>query len=457
MYGSVKRLEELEMLVEFSVKNYRSIKDKVTLSLTASSEDIHPGNVFSDPSGKVRLLKTAAIYGANASGKSNVIMALQTMRQLVLKSHELQRGEKIDVIPFRLDPDTVEQPTEFEVVFIKDGRRFIYGFSADQYRVREEWLSEANLDALKVAPRMLFHRELQSDGTYGDPKLGDYWKPKNRSLWNETNDNTLFLAKSAQNNHPHAAIVFDWFRRSFRTISSEPENSAEMRWTAGLCERDPEVKSMIQAMLKDADLGIEDFTCEKEPLEESRVWPQIQDELRLRLSPDLAVKHVSVYLQKVISKHLMADGVTHVDFDLKDNESDGTQRLFSLAGPFIHSLLNGNVLFCDELDSSLHPTLTRSLIDMVHRHSGSFQLIFTTHDSSLLDAELFRRDQIWFTEKNRSMSTDLYSLWDIKPRAGENFRKGYLNGRYGAIPFLGDFNLWETEESRTRLAGVSHG
>ena len=428
------------MLVEFSVKNFRSIKDKVTLSLAASSEDTHPENTFTDPSGKIRLLKTACIYGANASGKSNVIKALVAMRRLVLKSHELQRGDKIDVIPFRLDPVTAGQPTEFEVVFIKDGMRFVYGFNIDQHRVYEEWLSEAYLDGLKVAPRMLFQRKLQPDGTYGDPQFGDYWKPKNRSLWRETNDNTLFLAKSAQNNHMHASIVFDWFRERFRTMSSKPEDSPELAFTADLCEEDADVRARLDLMLRDADLGIEGFACKKVPFAESSELLQMPEEVRKQILARLGSDSEKAVVHKVVTKHLMTDGVTPADFDLKQDESDGTQRLFSLAGPFIHSMLNGNVLFCDELDSSLHPMLTRALVDMVHQHTGTtFQFIFTTHDCSLLDAELFRRDQVWFTEKNKALGTDLYSLWDIKPRSEENFRKGYLNGRYGAIPFLGEF------------------
>lgn len=430
------------MLVEFSVKNFRSIKDKVTLSLVASSsDDAHPENTFTDPSGKIRLLKTAAIYGANASGKSNVVKAMGAMRHLILKSHELQRGDEIRVTPFALDAQSVLEPTEFEVIFVRDDMRYVYGFRVDCECVHEEWLTQTDLTGGKASPRVLFQRERRADGSY-EWDFKEHWRPKTQRLSRDTNDNTLFLAKAVQNNHALAAKVFDWFRDKFRTMSGEPEDTPDLDFTASLCDKDTEVRSVVRLMLKDADLGIDDFTCEKEPLIESRKWLQMPEEVRKRILSDLGAKSDKAVVRKIVTKHLMADGITLADFDLNEDESDGTQRLFALAGPFIHSMMNGHVLFCDELDSSLHPMLTRALVDMVHQHPSSvFQFIFTTHDCSLLDADLFRRDQVWFTEKNKAMSTDLYSLWDIKPRSEENFRKGYMNGRYGAIPFLGEFTF----------------
>jgi AAA15 family ATPase/GTPase len=434
-------LEEHKVLVEFSVKNFRSIKDKVTLSLVASSEEIHPENTFLDPSGKIRLLKTVAIYGANASGKSNIIGALGAMRSLLLRSHKLQRGDKLDVVPFRLDRETSEQPTEFEVVFIEDGLRYVYGFSADQDRIYEEWLSEADLGGSRVAPRVLFQRERQPDGTY-KYSLGDYWKPKSTRLAQNTIENVLFLAKAVQDNHEKASKVFDWFRHKFRGMSGEPESTSEKLFTAELCERDESVKDRVLSMLRDADLGISNFVNKSETLAESSEWKMIPATIKEQILKDIGKEPEQTLVKRVVTLHQMAGSKNGIEFDLKDDESAGTQRFFSLAGPFIHSMMNGNIIFCDELDSSLHPMLTRALVAMVHQHSETpFQFVFTTHDCALLDAEVFRRDQIWFTEKNDSNATELYSLWDIKPRAGENFRKGYLNGRYGAIPFLGEFSF----------------
>ena len=431
------------MLVEFSVKNFRSIKDKVTLSLVASSEDTHPENTFTDPSGKVRLLKSAAIYGANASGKSNIIEAINTMRNFIRKSHKQQRGDKIDVIPFRLDPLSVSCPSEFEVVFIKDDLRYTYGFSADQERVHEEWLMEADLSGQRVFPRRLFQRELQQDGKY-KWAFGEHWKPKIRDLENTTLENALYFSLAVKSNHHKASIIFDWFLKTLRSISGEPEGTPDMAFTIDLCETQQNIKLEVLAMMKDADLGIEDFSNRKEPLVQSREWLKMPEDEQKQILTELGEDTDKIVLQKIITKHLMTDGVTSADFDLMDDESHGTQRIFSLAGPVIHSMKNGNIIFCDELDSSLHPMLSRALIDMVHKHSDPpFQFIFTTHDCALLDSDLFRRDQIWFTEKDNEMATKLSSLWDIKikPRSDENFRKGYLSGRYGAIPFLGEFNF----------------
>lgn len=365
------------------------------------------------------------------------------MRHLVLNSHKLQRGQKIDVIPFRLDPTSAQEPTEFEVVFIIGSIRYVYGFSADQDEIWEEWLTEADLNGLRIKPRarVLFERERQPDGTY-TRKFGEHWKPKKEQIVEDTLENQLYLAKFAQNNHKLAGCIFDWFRGRFRTMSNEPEDSSELAFTADLCERDIDVRTKVNLLLRHADLGIEDFVYNQLPINELPEWLKLSEDERKQILTNLGSDSDKEIIYKIITKHLMADGVTPVDFNLSEDESDGTRRLFALAGPFIHSMLNGNVLFCDELDSSLHPMLTRALIDMVHHQSNtSFQFIFTTHDCSLLDADLFRRDQIWFTEKRKDMSTDLYSLWDIKPRPGENFRKGYLNGRYGAIPFLGEFTF----------------
>jgi hypothetical protein len=227
-------------------------------------------------------------------------------------------------------------------------------------------------------------------------------------------------------------------------MSSKPEATSEFGFTAGLCEKDEKIKAKVYSMIRDADLGIEDFTVKSEPFLESRQWLRIPEKARKQILIDLGTESDKAMVTRVVTRHLMTDGVTDVEFDLMEDESSGTKRFYSLAGPFIHSMMNGNVLFCDELDSSLHPMLSRALVDMAHQHSdSSFQFIFTTHDCSLLDAELFRRDQVWFTEKNKSNATDLYSLWDIKPRKEENYRKGYLSGRYGAIPFIGDFSFDE--------------
>lgn len=430
------------MLVEFSVSNYRSIRDRVTLSLVASADESHPSNYFKDVAGKHRLLKTAAIYGANASGKSNVIAALHTMRRVIRESHTAQRGEPIPVVPFRLDKQTANAPTEFEIVFIIDSARYVYGFAADRERIHGEWLTEAGLGGARVVPRNLFQRSLQPDGIAYRQEFGAHWKPAKTGIADDTLENQLFLSKFAQNNHPIAGRVLDWFRERLRSMSSEPEDAGELAYTASLCDKEEKTRERVQQMLRDADLGIEDFACRKVPRQESREWQRLPSSVRKRILKDMGERADPTVLQAILTKHQMTDGSGFAEFDLKRDESSGTQRFFSLAGPFIDSMRSGNILFCDELDSSLHPALSRALVRMVHQNTTTpFQFVFTTHDCSLLDADLLRRDQVWFTEKNKSMATDLYSLSDVKPRSGENFRKGYLNGRYGAIPFLGEFTF----------------
>ncbi len=425
------------MLVQFSITNYRSIKNKITLSMVASVDDSLMSNTISVDS-KTRLLRSAAIYGANASGKTNVIRALSCMRNIVMESHRYQRNEQINVEPFLLSDQNHPGPTEFEIVFIKNETRYVYGMSVDHDRVYEEWLNSVDLANDRQVPKLLFNRILQADGHY-EQKFGNSWKPKKERIVSDCLENQLYLSKFAQNNHPIAGIVFDWLSANFRPMSSSPENTPDRIYTADICLEDINIKNKIVELLRDADLGISDFYVSKEPLKTSSKWQILPDTVKQLIEKDMASGNSEHFTHDIVVRHVI-DGHS-VDFDLSD-ESAGTQRLYALAGPFMNSLLAGNVLFVDELDSSLHPLLTRSLVEMVNKNTKSnFQFIFTTHDSTLLDSELFRRDQVWFTEKNGDLITDLYSLWDLKPRQNENYMKWYLAGRYGSIPFRGDFQI----------------
>ena len=185
------------MLVEFSVSNYRSIRDRVTLSLVASADESHPSNYFKDVAGKHRLLKTAAIYGANASGKSNVIAALHTMRRVIRESHTAQRGEPIPVVPFRLDKQTANAPTEFEIVFIIDSARYVYGFAADRARIHGVWLTEAGLCCARVVPLNLLQRALQPEGIASRQEFGARWKTGKTGIADGTLRTQLLLSKIA--------------------------------------------------------------------------------------------------------------------------------------------------------------------------------------------------------------------------------------------------------------------
>jgi hypothetical protein len=423
------------MLVEFSVENYRSIRERVTLSLVASRDTEHPENFFSPGIAKnLSLLKSVVVYGANASGKSNLIRALAFMRRLVLSSASGQLGDAIKLTPFRLDPQTTTKPSFFEVVFVADGQRYIYGFTADTEKVHEEWLTAA-----RKKTRLLFHRSPE-----GPTRFGDSWQGDSRPLEKKTRANALFLSVAAQFNNPTATPVFEWFREKLRHISDRPEIHSEMAYTPGKLSAQPEFGEELARFAEVADLGIDRFLAQQVPLRDAKFWAEMDEDERAQLVSDLP-KGPDTMVPFAKAVHKTANG-SEVTFDLDKDESAGTRRLFALAAPWLHIVREGCVLLVDELESSLHPLITRFLLKLIHDGSTAAQLIATTHDCGLLDPELFRRDQIWFTEKApETWATRLYSLWDYSPRKGEDIRSGYLKGRYGAIPFIGDLGFGKAE------------
>ncbi|MCD6216720.1 ATP-binding protein [bacterium] len=427
------------MLVQFSVKNYKSIKDKVTLSMVASSDSTHPENTFEVENRNFSLLKSVGIYGANASGKSNILEALGIMRWMVLNSAtKLQSGDKIGITPFKLDTAFSSKPSEFEIVFIHNDERYVYGFSVDSEKVHEEWLTAAR----KSRPRLLFERKIISDGEY-KYDFGPSWKGDRKQLEGKTRDNALFLSVAVQFNNPTVQPVYKWFSNCLKSISEHPEKEAEMGFTLTMCSKYPGLKKKVENYLRIADLGIEGFNIEEIPITDSQHWLELPDATKKQIMAETNMDLRDAKIAKVITKHKKSSedqDTLMIDFDLERDESAGTIRFFAMIGPWLYTLENECVLFVDELEKSIHAHLTRFLIQMVHEYNNDKnpQLIFTTHDCGLLDADLFRRDQIWFTEKDETGATDLYSLWDFKPRKNENYRTGYLKGRYGAVPFIGD-------------------
>lgn len=406
------------MLIEFSVENYLSFKDRVTLSMVASGDTTLPENVIKNAQGtKFNLLKTAAIYGANASGKSNIVKALSFFRNFVLTSStQGQIGTPIDVIPFKLDQNYISKPSEFEVIFLVDGVSYQYGFSVDSGQVYEEWLYSFP----KSQRRMLFEREQKKGDEKASIKFGSHWKGEKEILMKMTRPNALFLSVATQFNNENVKNVFEWIYYKFYYYSDFDFAISPIYYTTDIVEQLNELKNEILQFLIKADLGITDFEIRKKTGEE--------------------INYGGLY--EVITFH---QGINQAGQEIKvdlslDDESEGTKKLFGLAGPIKYSLKYRHVFISDELDTHLHPLLTKWLIKLFQNENpNDAQLIFTTHDSNLLDREMFRRDQIWFTEKDKAGATSLYSLWEMKDvRKEENYEKGYLMGRYGAIPFLGD-------------------
>lgn len=416
------------MLIEFSVANFRSLRETQTFSLAkGKGDELLESNTFGATAfNRFELLRSAAIYGPNASGKSNFLLALRTMRKVVLESATgLQRGDPLPVTPFRLDPVTVGQPSEFEVSFIVDQVRYQYGFSASAERIHEEWL----LAYPKGRPQRWFGRAWDAQRGGYDWEIGNNLSGE-KQLWQKsTRDNALFLSTAVQLNSEQLQPIYDWFKKTLRTTQL---GGWSPTFSASLCEQSE--KQQVMDFLRAADLNIDDIQVEKQAFDAQALPDDMPESLRVAIASDMKDKQVV----RVKTVHKGSDGEAVV-FDLVD-ESDGTQKLFAFAGPWIDALANGYVLFIDELHDNLHPRLVQFLVQLFHngetnRHNA--QLVFTTHETSILDQDVFRRDQIWFCEKTGEQATSLYPLTDFSPRKGrENLELSYLSGRYGAMPYI---------------------
>lgn len=416
------------MLIEFSVANFRSLRERQTFSLAkAKGGELAAANTFKvQAANEYELLRSAAIYGPNAGGKSNFLLALKTMKRIVLESAtSQQRGDKLPVTPFRLSNTTLNTPSEFEVMFIVDQVRYQYGFTATAERIHEEWL----LAYPKGRPQRWFGRDWNEAKQHYDWELGGSLAGE-KQLWQKsTRDNALFLSTAVQLNSEQLQPIYDWFKTTLRLANIGGWSPG---FSASLCEKTE--KAQVMDFLRAADLDIEDIVVEKKPFDVEALPDDMPEQLRSAIAGDM--KDKQFFDIKTVHK---GDDGKPVTFDFKD-ESDGTQKLFAFAGPWIDSLAHGYVLFIDELHDNLHPSLVQFLVQLFHSNETNprnAQLIFTTHETSILNQEVFRRDQIWFCEKDKQQATVVYPLTDFSPRKGrENLELAYLSGRYGALPYV---------------------
>lgn len=422
------------MLVEFTVKNYRSIKEEQVFSMAkAKGAELEGSNSFTpDAPASVALLRSAAIYGPNAAGKSNVIRAMMEMEFIVRNSaSSSQEGDDISVTPFLFDEASSSEPTEFEMVFISEGVRYQFGFSATKTHIVEEWL----IAYPKGRPQRWYSRGFNEDTGSSEYKFSDSLAGQ-KSVWqNSTRKNALFLSTAIQLNSEQLKPIFNWFKETLRPANVGGWGPG---FTASLCESD-DTKRRILDFLKAADFNIHDIRVENETFDPDTLPEDLPDYLRDKIIKDMKGKDVL----DIKTVHKSESGsLIPLDFD---EESDGTQKFFSFAGPWIDTLNKGYVLVIDELHDNLHPKMVRYLVELFHSsetNPNNAQLIFTTHETSILSQDVFRRDQVWFCEKDETQATSLYPLTDFSPRKErENIELGYLAGRYGALPFVRPFEL----------------
>jgi AAA15 family ATPase/GTPase len=419
------------MLVEFRVKNFRSLRDEQVLSLVASTDKSLLDTHALDTGLKAapHLLKSAVVYGANASGKSNLIKALQYMRGVVLESAALQPGQTFDRLqPFKLDATSGSLPTQFELTFILDGVRYQYGFAMNAQRI----VSEQLLVYKAFKPQRWFERHFDAETGKDVYEFGPGLKGA-KNLWEgATRPNALFLSVAVQLNSDALRPVFDWF--AHRLVIFNEQSPLSPHFSVQMLKQEAQ-RHAIREFLRAADTSIADIEVATKQAMVHNLHFDLATGKRKETASEQAVDEVKFH-------HVTEHG--KAVFDLTD-ESSGTRNLLFLTGPILDILGKGLTLVIDELDTSLHTLLVQALVRLFHRpevNTGGAQIVFTTHDTSLLDAYgLFRRDQVWFVEKRPDQSSSLYPLLDFSPRKNEALERGYLQGRYGALPFLNNQSL----------------
>ncbi|OGQ98092.1 MAG: phage resistance protein [Deltaproteobacteria bacterium RIFOXYD12_FULL_55_16] len=414
------------MLLEFRVRNYRSIRDEQALNLVASSDrelaetHLAQTGLKSLPS----VVRSAVVYGPNASGKSTLLIALSYMRAVIAESATvIQPGQTYNVQPFKLDEAFAGEPTAFELTFMLDGVRHQYAFEMTSQRI----ISESLLVYRTAKPTQWFSRHLLDDGETYHYEFSTYLTGP-RKLWeNSTRSNALFLSTAAQLNSEMLSPVFRWIIESIVFLGAGAD--FDHGFTTALLATD-EGRATIRDFLSAADISIADVQAVPRKGFSQQVVFHAGGVAH-------ASREESEFLVPVF-QHTTTKGSAQLELH---EESQGTQRLYGLMAPVLDILKRGCILIVDELDSSLHPLLVRRLISMFHDPSlnqNGAQLIFSTHDTSLLDRTLLRRDQIWFTEKDSDQATRVYPLTDFSPRKLEAWERGYLAGRYGAVPFFSE-------------------
>ena len=412
-----KKITNIEvkcMILEFCVTNFLSIKEELKLSFISTSlkeSCSEPNDLFPLEDTGISLVRSAVLYGANASGKSNVLKAFDFYKRFVTESFKnSQVGDTIGVENFRLNASSIKEPTTFETTFTDGEFIYRYGFEVDNHAVHEEWLYKRACKK-RAKDVELFYREAESTTVH--PKSQLLQELVNKKM---VRNNALLLSTAAQFNEPTSVSILQWLSDTLVVFCSEDEQL----WNNAIKHLDDEsLRKRVISFAKYADLGIE---------------------------------NISKIDNRIVSDHRQYDDegreVNSVSFAFNKNESEGTIKYFSLAYPIIDALDNGKRIVIDELDSKLHPLLVKKIVALFNdaqTNPKGAQLLFTAHDTFLLSAGLFRRDQVWFTQKDNFGATELFSLAEYKVRSTSPFERDYLLGKYGATPIFGElekiFNL----------------
>lgn len=404
------------MILEFACSNHKSIRSEVLFSTLAGKDNLSMDRTYEIAGTKV--LKSAVIYGANGSGKSNFVDAISFVKNLVMNSINHQPGQGIRQLPHKLDG--FDKESSYRIQFVTKGIRYVFGFSLKNMLVSEEYLYYfPNNRQTKIFERSgdIFSAGSKFRGKFSSCK--DVLKP-----------NRLLLSCAANFSSVQEAVdAFSFFSNELVVYSSRIQDNW-MNYSLYQMNTNPKMKAAVITFLSELGTGIKDIqvSIDQKKLESAELPPFLSDEFK------------AILLQNNVDAITAKVEYENFETDLILEESTGIKKLFAMLCPLIDIIVNGKVLICDELESNLHESLVYGLVKLfINTDAEKFaQLIFTTHETGLLNLDLFRRDQIWFTELTKNeRATDLYSLAEIKNvRKEENFGKGYIAGKYGAIPML---------------------
>lgn len=425
------------MLLQFSVNNFKSFKDMAVLSMEPSADKELPSNLTLI--GKNRCLNTIAIFGANAAGKSNVFTALTAAILLVRRSNSRQVIDPlVEIIPFKFDEESIRKPTTFEFVFIAEGKKYVYGFSATQKAVQREYLYVFNSSKAST----IFERTDVNTYKFTSPALKRELQP----LTERNTENKLFLATATAWNCEATRIPYLWFETKINTYSIDSDQLISQ--TAPMFDNDADnsLRKFTNMILHEADINIDDFNIEFKDISQEQFLQQVPQELRGLISTIPAAMNKAVKIETVHS--IVDDGIAkQYNLSLME-ESQGTRNLFLFSPVLKRAFETGETLCIDEFDASLHPMLVRYLFSLFNNpdiNKAHAQLIVSSHSLVLMSLKNLRRDQIYFVEKDRKTGkSELYSLDEFSPRKEEDVRKAYMLGRYGSIPDIPEeAHLWE--------------
>lgn len=426
-----------KMLLQFNVENFLSFKDEATLSLIGNktTKELEPSNVTSFDG--IKILKTAAIYGPNASGKSNLLSGMRYMKRVVLNSFNeaiIEGSSLSQNRAFKLNPTTKNESSFFEVILLKNKTQYRYGFEINQGTIEAEWLYYVP----SKIETSLFNR------TGKQININNTAFKEGKGLESKTRENVLFLSVCSQFDGEISNAILDWFKNL--NIISGIEDRSFGGYTTKKISQDEGFRKWVNRFID--FLEISRLTVEEEDIDNINIdevdFPEDKKEIKdvlvaiNRLQKKQKTKSRLKSWHKVFDNNRILVDTTPLDFYL---ESKGTQKLIYLLGPIYDSLKNGKILFIDELDARLHSILTREIVKIFHEGNlNNAQFVFVLQDPFLLENDCFRRDQIYLIEKNQYGESELYSLLDYKKvRNDEKFSKNYLKGNYGAVPYLPNF------------------